>query len=94
MKFSIFNPGPDSLRIVSRIHDIHHHLNDQEFSDRYNKSFIIYQGWNDISIFLEDILNAPDTRLMDMQNIKGFGLFTIELPQPRVIFIDKVELLK
>ena len=91
---SIYNPDMNPLSITCRIHDLAHIQGVQHFEDRYNRSFELVQGWNTIRIDLEAVKKAPASRNMDMGQIRGVGIFATRLPQPRVIYIDDVRLVR
>jgi hypothetical protein len=38
--------------------------------------------------------HAPENRRMDMGQIQGIGIFAVQLPQPRVIYLDYIRLTK
>lgn len=92
LRFSIYNPSEDSLPIHCRVHDKQHDLNGNHYYDRFNTTFTVLPGWNDFKIPLEDIMNAPKNRKMDLNNIRGLGIFVIRQPKPRAIFLDHVRL--
>ena len=93
-QFSVFNPQETELKLTCRIHDWQHTQGRQVYADRFNQSYSILQGWNTITIPLEQVKAAPENRQMDMQRIQGVGIFTIRLPQSRIIYIDDVRLTK
>jgi len=86
---SVFNPDSDSLELNLRVHDEWH---DQRYSDRFNRVFTFAPGWNDLVVPISDIESAPRDRSMDLSRIAGLSFFTVELPKPRTIYIDEVEL--
>jgi hypothetical protein len=92
LSFSIYIPDVDSLMISCRINDAQHRKKNYHYSDRYNNRYYLSTGWNDISIPLENIKNAPKTRFMDIAKIELFGIFAVRLPNPRIIYIDNVRL--
>ena len=71
-----------------------HKNSDQNYSDRYNKTFVLQPGWNTISMLLSEVQNSPKTRSMNLENIENIGIFIIQLDKPKVIFIDNVLLKK
>ena len=91
-QFSVFNPQNSELKLTCRIHDWQHTQGPQEYADRFNRSYSILQGWNTITIPLEQVKTVPENRQMDMQRIQGLGIFAVRLPQPRTIYIDDVRL--
>jgi VanZ family protein len=94
LNFSIFNPENDSLKIICRVNDRQHALSEQRYQDRFNQSFELIQGWNDIRIPLDKIANAPANRKMNMRQIQGLTVFTVKLAQPMVIYLDYIHLSK
>jgi hypothetical protein len=91
-QFSVYNPQRDKLNLTCRIHDWQHTQGKQVYADRFNRSFPVLQGWNTITIKLEDVKTAPENRSMDIQRIQGVSIFAVRLLQPRTIFIDDVTL--
>ncbi|MFY9942121.1 MAG: hypothetical protein WAK57_08105 [Desulfobacterales bacterium] len=94
LEFSVFNPGRAPLRLTCRVHDRTHSVTGQHYRDRFNRRFTIAPGWNDIAIPLEDIRRAPLTRSMDLSRIDGLGLFSVRLPAPATVYLDRVRLVK
>jgi len=94
LKFSIYNPSSDPLNVISRLHDADHYDKGGSFDDRFNVKTEILQGWNDIEIALEDVENAPKTRKMNLNHIQGLSVYTVQLPQERIIYIDYIRLVK
>jgi VanZ family protein len=93
-QFRVFNPSTDRLNLTCRIHDKkHEQLEVQQYDDRFNRSYQISQGWNTITIDLEDIRLAPKNRDMDLNQISGVGIFSVQLEKPWTIFIDDLRLL-
>lgn len=90
----MFNPSSELLKIYCRVHDRLHITNGFPYDDRFNSTFILNRGWNTITIPMEQILNAPVSRTMDLANIKGFGIFVASLPTPEVFYVDNVRLVK
>lgn len=89
---SVFNPDREPLELVIRVHDRWHDEHGMRYDDRFNRRFVISTGWNDLEIPVSDIASAPRERSMDLTKIEGLSFFSVELPRPRTIFIDQVEL--
>ena len=92
LHFSVYNPDLAPLALHCRIHDVHHAEHGQIFADRFHKRFLLQTGWNDIEISLAEIKSSPAGRVMDMQQIEGFGIFVVRQSQPLIIFLDHVYL--
>lgn len=89
LKFNVYNSDDESLQLTCRLHDKYHNNN---YNDRFNKTFTFNPGWNEIAIKLEDIINAPADRLMDISEMKNFALFAINLPERKTIYFDYLRL--
>jgi len=89
LSISVFLPEEEQLKLVCRIHDSEHN---NEYADRFNRSFVLENGWNDLVIPLNDVQTAPVDRLMKMDRIENVTLFVIRQDKGRVIYIDYVYL--
>jgi VanZ family protein len=92
LNISLYNPDVNPLKITCRINDLQHIDGNEEYDDRFNRSFLLKQGWNHIEIDLHAVEESPASRRMDMSRIRGLQLFVISLPAPRIIYLDNVEL--
>ena len=91
--FSIHNPDLDPLFLTVSIRDHEHFHRGGEYNDRFNRSFRIDQGWNDIRVPIQDIENAPAERTLELDSLSELIFFTTELDQPRIIHLDHVRLI-
>ena len=92
LTFSIYNPGK-MITLHYRIHDWKHRGENQAYFDRYNGHTDLVTGWNTITIPMEAIKNGPKYRKMEMDHIRGFGLFVTEQPVAKILFLDDVKLM-
>ncbi len=92
LQFSVYNPDSEELSLICRIHDRAHTEGVQYSEDRFNRAFSLPPGWTTVSVDLADVQTAPARRRMDMGHIRGLGLFAVDLPEPRVVYIDDVRL--
>jgi hypothetical protein len=90
---SIYNPGPGPLRIIISIRDQEHERRGGHYHDRFNRTFHLKPGWNDLRIPVAEIEKAPRERTMDMSRLREIGIFAANLPTPRVIHLDNLRLL-
>ncbi|MCI5164778.1 MAG: VanZ family protein [Candidatus Electrothrix sp. GM3_4] len=88
--FSIYSCD-DNLKLTCRIHDAEHN---HQYSDRFNKRFILKKGWNDLMISLDDIEKAPVDRLMNTAKIKQIMFFVSRQEREHTIYIDYIYLKK
>ena len=91
--FSIYNPGKDIFFTVS-IRDHPHFRRGGEYHDRFNRKFKTNKGWNDVSIPIADILNAPSERKLELDRLSEVVIFTTGLKKPRTIYLDHVRLIR
>jgi VanZ family protein len=91
--FEIFSLD-DELDITVRINDQLHEQGEQLYTDRFNRKLALHKGWNTINIDLQDVVNAPATRLMDLSRVSNLGVFVTEQPAPKTIYLDSVKLVK
>lgn len=92
LTFSVYNPG-ESLTLHYRVHDRKHRGKNQDYSDRFNGHTDLVAGWNTITVEIENIENGPKNRKIDLNHIRGFGIFLVKQPVARVLYIDEVKLL-
>ncbi len=90
LAFDVYLTGASPLNMSLRIDDIHHN---QEYSDRYNHTFTLAPGLNQIRIALADVATAPVSRPMDMAAITVICLYACRLETPRTIYLDNIRLL-
>jgi hypothetical protein len=96
LEFSVYNPSSEPIEITCRVHDRQHTRGPEPelYTDRFNRSYLSSKGWDSVTIDLEKIVHAPKNRQMDIGQIQGIGIFTVQLPQPRVIYLDDIRLSK
>ncbi len=87
--FSVYNPGA-LLELHYRVHDNLHRGDNQTYDNRFNGSTVLQSGWNEVIISMDDILNGPRGRQMDLTKIRGFGIFVIRQSENRTIYLDNV----
>ena len=92
--FSIFNPSNSKSRIILRIHDKNHKQSGFQFKDRFNHRLNLLTGWNKIRINLTEIKKSPFGREMDMEHINGLMFFMVNVSESKILYFDKIELLK
>lgn len=92
LSMDIYNPDTQPLTVVLRVHDHAHDRGESAYHDRFNTRLQIQPGWNYHSLALAEIKQAPRAREMNFQQMRTLGLFTVELPAPRVIYLDNLRL--
>lgn len=92
LRFEVYNPQLTPVTLNLRIQDLDHRQRGLGFSDRYNLSFVAEHGWNTVEIELKDVEEAPESRNMQMDRIAQLEVFTTNLSQPKVIYLDHFRL--
>lgn len=94
LKFSFCNPDTADLEVVCRVHDKEHIKHGNAYLDRFNRSFILKEGWNTFAVPVSELQNAPSTREMNLNRIEEISFFSISLPAPRTAYLDDLLLIK
>jgi hypothetical protein len=92
LSFDLYNPSADPLRVTCRIHDRLHSANDNAYSDRFNRSYLLLPGWTTIDLDLEQVARAPQTRTLELSQIDGLGLFVTQQPVSKILYLDYLRL--
>lgn len=79
------------LRI--RIQDIQHsRVDEQLFSDRFNQTYQINDIHQIIKIPFDEIIHAPQGRLMNIHEMGSIWLFTASANQSRTVYVKQIRL--
>ncbi|APE02654.1 hypothetical protein BM526_12820 [Alteromonas mediterranea] len=94
LMFSIWVEQTTMLTL--RIHDKYHVALDNpqrnQYQDRFNQAISLQQGWNHLSISIQQIKSGPAKRSLDVSNIKSIGIFSTEPHDTDVFIIDSMVL--
>lgn len=90
--FSVFNPNHYDLKFELKLVDKKHRLNGGHYNDRFNKNITFKYGWNIFEVSINSIMNGPKQRLMNIDKISSFSLFTDNLKIPTILYIDSIHL--
>lgn len=94
LSFRLYNPQSTSLALRLRLNDHAHEISSQDHDDRFNVSLAVQPGWQTFEIALIDVATAPVERTMDLSTMRRFGLFTTQLSEPAVIYLDQLQLIR
>jgi VanZ family protein len=73
LEIELINPNSRDLELTLRVED---ELHDNDYSDRYNRSFVVPAGQRmTMSVAIDDIRHAPAARQMEMDRIRRVVLF-------------------
>lgn len=89
ISFDIYNPENAETSISVRIDDKKDYPN---YEDRYNKSFILKPGLNQMNIPLNYLITSGTRRTLDLKNIYRFLIFMAHPQKKFVLYIDYVRL--
>ncbi len=92
LRYRIFNPAADSLQLTIRINDRTHDETGYDYRDRFSFSFEVVSGWNDYTLDLNDVRNAPRARSMNLAEIAEVIFFTTRLGDSATLYFDDIEL--
>ena len=86
--FNIHNQEKISLRLTVRIDD----TKDPSYNNRYNHSFIIKPGMNNIVIPLNSLLTSGTNRKLNLSKIEDITIFLVQPNEKRTLYLDNVRL--
>jgi len=89
--FEVYNPLPDPVTLVLRIDD---KKNAEEYTDRYNKRFVLNPGANQVKIPLENLQTSGNARPLDLKNIYRFLVFMSHPEKIHVLYLDYFRLVR
>ncbi len=89
LNFNIYSDMKDTVFLTLRIDDKHHNNN---YNDRYNRTFPVAPGANSYRFSLTDVKFAPATRETDMKSIGAFVIFGYNIDRDISIYLGKIGL--
>ena len=93
LRFNVWSPRT-GLPITLRIHDQAHQQGHQDYSDRFNRRYLLKRGWNQIVIDLNDVAQAPATRVLELGKVQRLSWFSANLGRRETIYLDQLILAK
>lgn len=92
LEITAYVPDPKPLPVTVRIHDRQHESSGMVYADRYTQNYVLQPGGNTIRIPLAQVHLAPRQRVMDLGQIQEVMLFAMNLPQERIIYLERLRL--
>jgi hypothetical protein len=89
LSFTIYSTQDSAIKLTIGVEDSHHN---NKFDDRFNMSFKVKPGQNQISIPLISIENAPARRKMEMNTIQRIRLFAYKPVSAFGVYLGNFEL--
>lgn len=93
LRLHIFNPEPMPLEMAVRIDDFKYN-NKIGMSDRYNRTFSILMGINQIEIPLSEVASAPHERRFDLERVQSLLVYAVDLEHSRDVIIGPIVLMR
>lgn len=90
--FVLWNPQSHAIPVTLRINDLDHERQSNQFHDRFNRTFEIQPGINQIQQPLKEVAEAPRAREMDMDRIRRLMFFTSNLDRPARLCLGQLRL--
>jgi hypothetical protein len=87
--FDIYNSEEEVLSVTVRIDDRKDYPN---YGDRYNESFIIQPGMNQIRIPFNSLLTSNTGRALDLKKIYRLLIFMVRPEKKVVLYVDYLRL--
>jgi hypothetical protein len=88
--FEVYNPTPDMFKLILRVDDKKEAL---EYTDRYNKAFLIKPGANTLKIPLDSLTTSKTNRPLALKNIYRFLVFMSHPVENHVLYLDYFRLI-
>ena len=87
LHFNVFSNNVADIALILRIHD---KIHNQDYDDRFNRSFNIRPGLNEIAVKLNEVQNGPAQRKLDLANIAGITLFMVDLESSVFLEVNNI----
>jgi len=88
--FEVYNPSPEMVSLVLRIDDRKESF---EYSNRYNKRFMLKPGANQLNIPLTSLRTSGTNRPLELKNIYRFLVFLSHPEKRRILYLDYFRLI-
>lgn len=89
LRFDVFNPQKEELRLSVRIDDVRDRL---DYADRYNHSFRLAPGANRICLPLEALVTLGTRRKLNRRDIWALYIFLAHPQAKKVLYFDHLRL--
>lgn len=87
LRFDVYSELTEPVKLILRVDDVSHN---NQYRDRFNRSFSIQPGLNQIDVPLREIADAPAGRQLDIRQIARMILFTPRPEAPFTLYFSEV----
>lgn len=87
LRMNIYSEMGKSMKFTIRIHDL---LHNGTYEDRFNTTFNVDPGANNIQIPIREIRSGPKNRQLDMESVAAIGIFATKPENVYTIAIDRI----
>ena len=94
IEFSIYLDAEHPVDFMIKVYDLQHPDSGHNYHDRFDSRLSLTSGWNDFSMPLQWIENAPEGRSMNMKKIVSLSIFTVNLRETITFYLDNLRLVK
>ena len=91
LAFDVYNPEEKEIKLSVRIDDKKDY---PEYEDRYNRSFVLRKGANQIEIPIGGLVTSGTMRRLDVRTIYRVIIFVVDPPVKRVLHLDYIRLVR
>jgi hypothetical protein len=90
LRFDIYNPEHKEINLTVRIDDREDY---PDYADRYNRSFNLKPGMNQLSIPINNLVTSGTHRNLDLGNIYRVFIFVVRPERKVVLYVDYMRLI-
>lgn len=87
LRLDVYSELAEPVELILRIDDARHN---NQYRDRFNRTFTIEPGLNEIGVSLRDVADAPAGRPLDIRDIAQMILFTRRPEAPFTLYFSEI----
>ena len=89
LKFQVYNPQAESLRVVLRVNDTNH---DNKHDDRFNRTYDLAPGEHEISVEIDDIIHTRSGRVLNQKRLQNLMVYMNKPTATYTLYFDNFRL--
>ena len=87
LRFDVYSELAEPVKLILRIDDAAHN---NQYRDRFNRTFTIEPGLNEIAVSLRNVIDAPAGRPLDIRDIAKVILFTRRPQESFTLYFSEI----